>query len=286
MKSLSWNPRRLVVGFAGSVLRDGRTEGDDTSGGGDGDDTTSGGSGGDGDSAEIARLTAELDAVKKNRDKFKSEKANASKRLEEASTLIEQLGGDDGIATLLNFKKKLESDEFTKLIAAGKHDEAIALKTKALQSDHQKTVNGLTERAEDAEKRAESAELKYQRYRLSAEVMRVAATTEGFVESALPDAILLAESTFNAFDESDNPAILEEDETFRRGKDGQSNLHVEEWFASLKDDGTRRHWFGDSTSGGAGGNTGGSGGSGNSLQGLGFKEFKARRAAQEKAKRG
>lgn len=237
---------------------------------------------------EIVDVQAQIDAavqkavepIKTNRDSILTEKREMKTALDAALLQVEKLGGSDGIESLLSLKERLEKDELGRLIADGKHDEWFDTRTSAMRADHENQLGGVQTKLEEAETRAQAAELRYTGLRVENEVRTACSKSEGFVESAIGDALLRATSVF-AYDAERGVVIKDENGGVTLGKDGSTPKSVSEWLEEQKE--TLRHWWGQSQGAGLDGSTGGGGPRDASMEAVGkmtadeYKEYRKKK---------
>jgi hypothetical protein len=87
----------------------------------------------DGDSDPGDDLQAKIDAaveaatapLKENRDAILAEKKKAAEELKKANSVLGQLGGEDGINSLIELRKRTEGDETLQRIQKGEWQEVF-----------------------------------------------------------------------------------------------------------------------------------------------------------------
>lgn len=219
------------------------------SGGGDGD--------GDGDDPVKKAVEAATSGLKKNRDEILAEKRALQEQLDKAKNdrkFYEELGGEDGVKKLLDFKKKLEKDESTKLLAEGKHDEWFDKRTAALRGEYEQKLTKQAELLTEREQQLAATNDRLARVMIQNDVQN-AARTAGVVPSAVADIELVAMNTFEFDPEHDRHVIKDKDGVVLLGKDGQNPKSLGEWLDEQKE--SRRHWWPQSQGAGAAGGAGG-----------------------------
>lgn len=193
-------------------------------------------------------------SIKSNRDEILQEKRELKDQLQKAVDRFESLGGDEGVNSLIELKKRLEQDELGKLVSEGKHDEWFDKRTAKMRADHENQISGVNTKLEEAIQRAELAEQRYTGLKVENEVRAACSGSEGFVETAIVDALARASSVFE-FDAEAGVVQRDENGGIILGKDGSTPLTVSEWLEEQKK--TSRHWWGASQGAGVNGATGG-----------------------------
>jgi hypothetical protein len=201
--------------------------------------------------AAVEQATA---SIKTNRDEILQEKRELKDQLQKAVDRFEKLGGDEGVASLIELKTRLEKDELGKLVAEGKHDEWFDKRTAKMRADFENQTQGFQTQLEEATKRAEQAEQRYTGLKIENEVRAACSSSEGFVDTAIADALARASSAFE-FDSEKGVVMRDENGGIVLGKDGATPLSVSEWLEEQKK--TSRHWWGASQGAGVNGAAGG-----------------------------
>jgi hypothetical protein len=261
---------------------------------GDGDGDKGGDKGGDGDGdkgggdktftqADIdAAVDKSVSGLKSTNAALKDEKTAVKKQLDGMTAQFDALGGEEGIKTLAEFQKKLASDESTKLLADGKHEEWFDRRTAALRKDHENQLEALNEKlvvADDAVKKADGRLIKQV---LKADVLS-AAKDAGTVAEAASDIQLRAERAFKWDGEREALVLHDEEGGVLFGKDGKSPKGVSEWLTEQKE--SARHWWPPSKGAGADGSGDAGGDKGDEdISQLPYDEFAKKRAAQKLAR--
>lgn len=201
------------------------------------------------DQAE-AKLKELHGGLLKNRDEFKAEKQKLEdeiKQLREAVKNWEGLNAEEVRRVMAN----IQASEEAKLVADGKTDEVVKIRTERLRSDYDTRIKKL-------ENDLQAAIAERQRVRALHDTLRIQTATNaaimkdgGITESAPPDILMSAERIFGV-DDKGNIVSYEGEGDERKvvlGKDGETPLSLSEWLASMKDH--RPHWWKAPAGGGA-----------------------------------
>lgn len=211
----------------------------------------------------VEDLQKQLNALRTTNENLKNEKKGLKEKVDSFSKIsqsFEKLGGDEGIAKLQKYQESIEKDEMLKLLAEGKHDEYIEKRTEGLKKSHQNEISKREEANKAMEERATKAEKALELLRIDIDVREACRKFEGFEDSAIPDAIMLANSKFKYDPELQRPVMLDEEGGIVYGNDAKTPLSVSEWLLGLQEE--RPHWWGE-TKGSHG--KGGKGKKGNDL---------------------
>lgn len=236
------------------------------------------------DAATKAAIDAALKPVQEEAARMKAqnaelldEKKKTSATLKTLQGQFDGLGGDEGIKSLVEMRKRLENDEVGKLLAQGKHEEWFEQRAAALKKDHLKQVEGLTGNVEKEKTARTALETKLRQTVLKSEVTAAAAKA-GIKPEAIVDVQLRAERAFTFDTERDMLVIRDAGGGVVIGKDGKNPKSLGEWLDEQKED--ARHWWPESKGGGASGSGGGGGADSKDLSKVPFDQFKAERAKQ------
>lgn len=238
-------------------------EGDGGGGGGGSDDGGGGGKGGDAGSkgkevdidAKVAAAVEEATAgLKRKNEAVIEERRKFKTAAEEATKVLEGLGGQEGIERLQKMRTSLESTELGKLLAEGKHDDWHEQKTKALRADHANQLQAKDDANIELQGKYDVVSQRLKRKNLETEV-HAACGAAGVIESARSDVMLNADALFNEHPEYQGLVIQDRDEGVVFGKDGKTPKSITEWLAEQK--ATKRHWFPPSKGADASGNLSG-----------------------------
>ena len=214
-------------------------EGEGGEGGGDSD-------GGEGAGITVEDLQKQLNALKTTNENLKSEKKGLKEKVDslgKVSQTFEKLGGEEGISKLVKYQESIEKDEMLRLLADGKHDEYIERRTEGLKKSHQNELSKREESIKALEERAVKSEKALELLRIDIDVREACRKCEGFEDSAIPDAIMLANSKFAYDPETQRPVMLDEDGGIIYGNDAKTPLSIAEWLLSLQED--KPHWWGE-----------------------------------------
>jgi len=169
-------------------------------------------------------LGSEREAAKKER--IRAEKAEAlSKAFSELGMAPE---------TIKELKSKMEGDAEAQLLAAGKINELLGLRTTKMREDFQKKL----EAADETVKKALDTASKWTGKVLENHI-REAALVVGVHKNAVQDALLRARGIFQL--NEDGNAVAMRDGSPVLGKDGKTPLSPSEWLDSMKE--VAPHWF-------------------------------------------
>lgn len=216
--------------------------GGDPAGGGGGDPSGGGGGRAEDLQAQIDKAVEEATSgLKRKNDDLIRERRDAKSRLEEATKTLEGLGGEEGVARLVQLQQSLMKDELGRLLAEGKHEEWHEKKTKALRADHENQLQTLQEALDVKAKEVDAVSLRLRRKNLETDVHN-ACSACGVIDSARSDVLLYADTVFT--EHEDYPGrlvIVDENEGVVFGKDGKTPKTMAEWLEDQKAE--RRHWF-------------------------------------------
>lgn len=204
---------------------------------------------------EAAVATATEPLVVK-RDEILGEKKALAKTVLE----LEKKWKDLDPEMVRNLLSQVEGNEEAKLLAEGKVDEVLERRTEKMRAQALKDVEAANKRADDLEATLGKSNARVKRLVVDHAVAAAARDVEGFVASAVPDAIRRAHDVFTIQDDSEIPVALDGDGTVVRGKDTKTPLGVGEWLAELVGK-ECKHWLEPSSGGGARGSGDGTPGS-------------------------
>lgn len=222
-------------------------------------ETDSGGgetdTGGDPDGVQVridAAVEKATQGLLKKNDELKGEKQNARRQLDSLVESIESLGGAEGLKSLRDMRDRLENDEIGRLVAEGKHEEALTKKTDAMRADFEKRMIALEEAKNSADTERDELAQRLKGKTLETDV-RAACASLGVVESAVSDVLLRADHAF--FEHADHGmAMRDTDGGVVYGKDGKTPKTIHEWLEDQSE--ISRHWFPVSKGAGAAGQVG------------------------------
>lgn len=198
--------------------------------------------------AKIAEVT---EGLRKTNQDLKTEKTEAKNAL---TSMMESVGGEDGLKALKALQERFASDETNKLLAEGKHDEWFETKVGPLREQYDAQISSITTERDEAFGARDAA-----LSQLSDKVLQVdvsMAATEAKVLSepgVLRDITRAAREVFKWSDEH-QALVREKDGVIVLGKDAKNPQTVAEWLSLQKDE--SRHWWGASAGGGSKGSKG------------------------------
>lgn len=251
----AWNAFYLNnPGFHRSVGPDGVND-DGGGDGGDGGDGSDGGDGG-GDGGDGGKdLQSQINSLKGTNDKLKSEKQKLKDEkaaLKETEDILASLGGAEGLKVLQEYQNRINNDEMAKLLSEGKTDEWLSKRTEGLRKSHLNEIAARDESITASEARAVKAEKALETLQIDIGVREACRQAQGFEQSAIPDAIMLASNFFSYDEELGIPVIKDDDGGIVYGQDAKTPKPVLEWLTEQQEG--RPHWWGDTKgSGGKGG---------------------------------
>jgi hypothetical protein len=186
----------------------------------------------------------------RNRDEFKQEKEKLEGQVAQLQDAVKNWEGLDP-AKVREVMANIEASEEAKLVAAGKTDEVVKIRTERLRSEYETQIKKLTDQLE-----ARNGEV--QRIRGLHDHLRIETATNaailkdgGITDTAPPD-ILPAAARMFSVDDDGNVVAYEGQGDERKlvmGKDGETPLSLDEWLAGMKPD--RPHWWKAPPGGGA-----------------------------------
>lgn len=247
----------------------------------------------DGDPPPEDDLQAKIDAaveaatapLKKNRDEILEEKRKAAEDLKKVSSVLESLGGEDGIKELIEQRKKIEGDERLQRIQKGEWKEVFQEESQELIKNYEGQLLEQREATEAIKASEQAANEKFVTKMREVEVLSVTAASEGFQKAATPDVQSRAAGVFNHFNEETGKyEIRDKDGIVKIGKDGVSPYSMDEWLESQKE--ACPHWWAGSKGTGApGSGPDGSPGSTPDTSKMNQEEFEAFRREQNKSRK-
>lgn len=185
---------------------------------------------------EFMRLQNSLNAARNDANTFKGKLALlGDRKVEDVVTLLDKIPELEAAA-----EGKLDEDKLNNLVEGRIKTRLAPLER---ERDTLKNENG------ELKGRLEQFEGK-EKARTIHDQVRSAAKESGVLESAIEDALLLADRTFELTE--DGKAVVKDGTGFSAG------LQPKDWFGDLQT--KRPHWWGTSQGGGAGGNRQGGGG--------------------------
>lgn len=243
----------------------------------------------DGDSLTPEEQQANIDAavekavapLRDNRDAILEEKKKTAEALTKANGILSQLGGEDGIKSLIELKKKGDGDETLQRIQKGEWQEVFQEKTLELRQNYEGQLKEAAKETESVRSSEQAAIQKFKDKMREVEVMSVTATSDGFQSAAISDVQARSAGVFNYFNEDTGAhEIRDKDNVTKLGKDGVSPYSVTEWLEAQKE--TCSHWWVPSKGTNAPGSTGGPGAA-TDMSKLSFAEFEKTRKEQNGA---
>ena len=241
----------------------------------------------DGDPPKPDDIQAKIDAaveaatapLKQNRDTILEEKRKAAEELKKANSILGQLGGEDGIKSLIDLQQKTAGDETLQRIQKGEWQEVFQEKNQELIKNYEGQLKEQKDAVEAVKVAEQAANDKYVKKMREVEVLSVTASSEGFQQAATQDAMSRAVGVFNHFnEETGRQEIRDSDGVVKIGKDGVSPYSVEDWLESQKE--SCAHWWAPSKSSNASGSNAGGPAGGVDTTKMSFAEFEAYRAEQ------
>lgn len=246
----------------------------------------------DGDPPPADDLQTKIDAaveaatapLKQNRDQILAEKKKAAEDLKKANGVLEQLGGEDGIKSLIDLRKRTEGDETLQRIQKGEWQEVFQEKNQELIKNYEGQLKEQQDAVEVVKASEQKALNKYVSKMREVEVLSVTGSSEGFQQAATQDAMSRAVGVFNHFnEETGRQEIRDKDGVVKLGKDGVSPYSVEEWLESQKE--VCPHWWVASKGSNASGSTSGGATGGVDTSKMSYEEFEAYRTEQNAKKK-
>ena len=226
-----------------------------------------------------AAVEAAVEPLKKNRDDILAEKKTTAEALKKANSVLDSLGGEAGIKTLLDLKGRGESDETLQRIQNGEWQEVFQEKNQELIKNYEGQLNEQKDAVVKAQEAEKSAVNKYMNKMREVETLSVTAASESFQKAANPDVLVRAAAVFNHFNEDTGlHEIRDKDGVVKIGKDGVSPYSMGEWLEAQKE--VCSHWWVPSKSSNASGSTGGGAPGAVDTSKMSFAEFEAYRREQ------
>lgn len=223
--------------------------------GGDSGDGEGEGGAGNSNTDDPAELKKQLNALIATNTKFKDEKKKLKEQYDSLSgtaKILEELGGEDGLKVLQEYGRRIQNDEMAKLLAEGKTDEWFDKRTGDLRKTHQNELAQKDELLKTTEERAIKAEKALEKLQIDIDVREACRKSAGFEDSAILDAVTLANIVFSYDAELGVPVMRDEEGGIIYGKDAKNPKSVSEWLVELQEE--RPHWWGETKGvGGKGG---------------------------------
>lgn len=230
-----------------------------------------------------AKIDAAVEAatapLRENRDAILAEKKKAAEDLKKVNSVLGQLGGEDGIKSLLDLRKRTEGDETLQRIQKGEWQEVFQEKNQELIKSYEGKLKEQQDATEAIKASEQAANEKFVKKMREVEVLSVTAASEGFQQAATQDAMSRAVGVFNHFnEETGRQEIRDKDGVVKLGKDGVSPYSVEDWLESQKE--ACSHWWVPSKGSNATGSNSGGPSGGVDRSKLSFEEFEALRQSE------
>ena len=204
--------------------------------------------------------------LKSTLEKFKADSKTTAAKLLEYETKYAGIDPDQ----VKNLMSKFNSQEEAALIAAGKMDEVIELRTERQRQDAAKQIKDAQGLVDQANARADKFS-----QRVLDNHIRAAAAKAGIHSHAVEDALFRGRNLFSL--DEDGEAIQKgSDGRPVFGKDGKTLFSPYEWLDSMKENAP--HWF---PANGSGGNANGGNGKGQGANTITRAEYEARMSRGE-----
>ena len=198
-------------------------------------------------------VSKETAALRRKRDQVLSEKKALRKQLDEMNVMLDSLGGEEGLKSLVEMRERLAKDELGSLLAEGNHEEWFDRRAASMRKDYERQLESLTNEMNGVVAQRDKALADF--VRVQRETAIVAACAELDVEpSAYADVMLRAERAAEYDEEMGILVFRDADGEIAYGKDGKRPKTPIEWLSDQKE--TARHWWGPSQGTNATGRTG------------------------------
>jgi hypothetical protein len=192
-----------------------------------------------------AMITQATEGLKNTNKALKDEKTTLKS---EFDTLMQSLGGKEGLDALTAMRKRLETDELGKMLATGKHEEWFEAKVGPLKASYEQAITERDGKVAEAENKAKAAVARMQDTILQVDVANAAVAAKVQTEpGVLRDITRAAREVFKWSDEHE-ALVREKDGVVVFGKDGKTPQTIAEWLPTQQED--SRHWWGPSAGGG------------------------------------
>ena len=145
---------------------------------------------------------------------------DATQKISEFEKTLNELGDIEGLKKI---KTMFEQSEEMKLIAEGKHDEAFAKRTEKRDAEHNRQLEEITAKLEQAERRSKEREASV----LESKIMNAALQVPSLNQTYIKDVLREARDKFSLSD--DNEAVVMQDGQIVLGKDGKTPYSPIEW---------------------------------------------------------
>ena len=165
----------------------------------------------------------------------------AKRAKEQLSAILEELGGEEGLEEIRDFRKRASESEEITLVKEGKIDALRERWLKQAKRDYERKISGLQQTLSEREQALTATKSRLQREIIGNAVRSAASRIKGFAETAADDAVLVAMQIFSLDDDGN---IVGKDEAGVKlySKDGNDKLMTPmEWLEMQQD--VRPHWF-------------------------------------------
>ena len=163
----------------------------------------------------------------------------AKKSKMQLSAILDELGGEEGLDEIREFKKRAAESEEISLVKEGKIDALRERWLKQTQRDYERKMSSLQKLVQEREQSLSAVRSRLQRERIGNAIRSAASRLKGFAETAGDDAVLVAMQIFS-LDDEDNIVGKDENGGVMYGRDGKP-ITPTEWLEMQQDQ--RPHWF-------------------------------------------
>lgn len=198
-----------------------------------------------------ARIAEVTEGLRKTNADLKAEKTEAKDKL---TSMLDSIGGEDGLKALKAMQERLSKDELGKMLAEGKHEDWFEAKVGPLRQQYEAQIEAVSTKVTEADERAAKAVSALQDKVLEVDVSMAAVEAKVLNEpGVLRDIKRAAREVFKWSDEHE-ALVREKDGVVVMGKDAKHPQTVAEWLATQTEE--SRHWWGASQGGGSKGGKG------------------------------
>ena len=199
-----------------------------------------------------AALKEQHAGLLKNRDEFKQEKETLEGQVAQLQEAVKNWEGLDPVQ-VREVLANIEASEESKLVAAGKTDEVVKIRTERLRSDYENKIKKLVGELDTSNGEVRRIRGLHDNLSIETAINAAIAKDGGITNTAPPDILAAGRSTFSV-DNENNIVSFEGQGDERKvvlGKDGEKPLSIAEWLGSMKPE--RPHWWKAPVGGGAAG---------------------------------
>jgi hypothetical protein len=232
-----------------------------------------------------AKLKEEHQGLLDNREEFRKDKEKLEGQVASLQEAVKNWEGLDP-AQVREVMANIEASEEAKLVAAGKTDEVVKIRTERLRSDYETKIKKLMGELDTRNGEVQRIRGLHDNLRIETATNAAILKDGGIADTAPPDILPAASRVFSVADNGDVVAYegQGDDRKVVMGKDGETPLSIDEWLSSMKPD--RPHWWKAPVGGGAAGterdaSSGVTGYTAEQIRAMDPQEYRKKRSAGE-----